>query len=111
MKSLFVALAALSTLLLAPTAFGATAGLAFDNVGISAGHGLDMTLPGGKLTASTAFGDGLVLSGNFIGAGGKNDATFYGARVNFAKQIPVLGGTLATGSYARIWCTGGLQLA
>ncbi len=92
-------LAVLSALALLPAAAFAhtTVGIAYDNVGINAGPGLHMTLPGGKLTAKQDLGDGYALSGDFVGAGGENHASFYGARVNLAKDLPVLGGTLAPG--------------
>lgn len=96
MKKIAV-LSAAALLSLPMAAFASTVGIAYDNVGINAGPGLGMTLPGGKLTASTGLGAGYALSGDFVGAGGKNNATFYGARVNFTKDLPVLGGTLAPG--------------
>lgn len=90
-------MAAVSALLLAPAAFATTVGIAFDNVGISAGPGANMTLPGGKLSVAQGFGSGYALSGNFVGAGGKNDATFYGARVEFSKALPLWGGKIVPG--------------
>jgi hypothetical protein len=50
----------------------ATVGIGYDNVGISAGHGLNMTLPGGYLKARQDFGP-WVASARFEGAGGGMD--------------------------------------
>lgn len=67
-------------------ACAATVGVGFNEVGIHAGNGLNMSLPGGYLTAMQHFGH-FSVSGQFTGAGGKNDATFYAGHVQVGKSL------------------------
>ncbi|MGE0047770.1 MAG: hypothetical protein AB7T01_02390 [Acidithiobacillus sp.] len=93
-----VLLSAVSLAFAAPAAFASTVvGIGFDNVGIDAGQGNSMTLPGGKLSVSQSLGDHYLVSGNFVGAGGKNDATFYGMKIGAYKSIPFDGGKFLPG--------------
>lgn len=82
---------------LSPFAMAGSLGIGFDNVGIDAGHGLNMTLPGGRILVSQRLGSGYAVSGSFEGAGGKNNATFYGARVGISKALSFDGGTFTPG--------------
>lgn len=90
-------IAAVPALLLAPAAFATTVGLAYDNVGIDAGPGMSLTLPGGKLSVDQPLGAGYGISGNIVGAGGENQATFYGANAKAYKAIPFDGGQFRPG--------------
>ncbi|WP_215843287.1 hypothetical protein HHS34_005645 [Acidithiobacillus montserratensis] len=92
MKRIALAVTALATVAVVGAANAATVGIGYDNVGISAGPGLNMTLPGGYLTARQGLGDDFSVFGKFAGAGGKNDATFYGLRGGIGKAIPFDGG-------------------
>lgn len=90
-------LAAVSAILLAPAAFATTVGLAYDNVRIDVGQGIDFTSPGGKLSIDQSLGAGYGISGDFVGASGGNDATFYGVRAKAYKAIPFDGGQFRPG--------------
>lgn len=86
-KFSLVMVAAVASFLAAGAAFASTVGLGFTNVGIHAGEGLNMSLPGGFVTAKQGLGSGYQLSGHFLGAGGENSATFYLGNVGFGKVI------------------------
>lgn len=81
---------ALTGLLFAGSACAATVGVGFDNVGISAGPGLNMSLPGGFLRAHQDFGR-MVISGQFEGAGGENHADFFGGHVGVGYRFALDG--------------------
>lgn len=94
MKRLVIS-AALAVMLVSGAACASTVGVGFDNVGIHAGDGLNMSLPGGYVTAKQSLGSGYAVSGKFVGAGGKNDATFYAGHAQVGKTLN-LGGGLGT---------------
>ncbi len=94
MKRFFILAAALASFT-AVSASATTLGVGFNNVGISAGRGLNMTLPGGYLSAYQNLGAGYGMSARFTGAGGKNDASFYAGHVGVGKAYSLDGiGTL-----------------
>jgi hypothetical protein len=64
-----------------------TAGIGFTNIGIHAGDGLNMSLPGGSLTATQSLGSGYQVNGHFLGAGGENQADFFLGNVGVGKVI------------------------
>ncbi|MBU2763353.1 MULTISPECIES: outer membrane beta-barrel protein [Acidithiobacillaceae] len=68
----------------------ATVGAGFDNVGISAGPGLNMTLPGGYLKARQDFGP-WVASARFEGAGGENRSDFFGGHAGIGYRFALAG--------------------
>lgn len=84
--------AALAALAVSGAACASTVGVGFTNVGIHAGDGLNMSLPGGYITAEQSLGDGYAVSGKFTGAGGKNDATFYAGHAQIGKTLNIGGG-------------------
>lgn len=77
------------------TACATTIGIGFTNIGIHAGDGLNMSLPGGSLTAKKSLGGGYQVNGHFLGAGGENQADFFLGNVGVGKVIP-LGAGLGT---------------
>ncbi len=72
-----------------------TVGVGFTNVGIHAGDGLNMSVPGGSLTAKQSLGYGYQVNGHFLGAGGENQADFFLGSVGAGKVIH-LGNGLGT---------------
>ncbi|WP_312283679.1 hypothetical protein [Candidatus Igneacidithiobacillus taiwanensis] len=90
MKRFFVLIAAL-TAFTAVSANATTLVVGFNNVGISAGPGISMTLPGGYLSGYQALGAGYGISARFTGAGGKNDATFYAGHLGVGKSFSLNG--------------------
>lgn len=82
--------AALAAFGVAGFADATTVGVGFDNVGINAGAGAHMTLPGGYLQARQSFGH-LVLSGKFVGAGGENHSDYFGGNANVGYRLSLDG--------------------
>lgn len=72
-----------------------TIGIGYTNLGIHAGDGLNMSLPGGSITASQSFGNGYQVTGHFLGAGGENQSDFFLGTAGIGKVIP-LGSGLGT---------------
>ena len=68
----------------------ATVDIGYDNVGISAGPGLNMTLPGGYLKARQDFGP-WVASARFEGAGGENRSDFFGGHAGIGYRLSLDG--------------------
>ncbi len=94
MRRIATAVAVLASFV-AVSASATTIGVGFSNVGISAGRGIDMTLPGGYLSARQNLGAGYGMSAHFTGAGGKYDSSFYSGHVGVGKAYSLDGlGTL-----------------
>ncbi len=87
-KSAFVAALLASGSLTVANA--ATVSVGYDNVGINAGPGLNMTLPGGCVRAHQDFGPWVVM-GQFEGASGENHADFFGGHAGVGYRLPLDG--------------------